>query len=325
MVFLNYSTMQMVAKIVYYGPGLGGKTTNLKTIYKNTATKARGEMVSLATETDRTLFFDLLPMEVGIIGGFKTKFQLYTVPGQVFYNTTRKLVLRGVDGIVFVADSQVPMMDANLDSFQNLRENLEELNLNIDDIPFVFQYNKRDLPNVVPIEQLNAGLNPFGRPHLEASALNGVGVFETLREISKQTLMVLNAKSLSDLGDDAAPSRASAKPVNKGSGPATVPDLVAMTAEDAGQVAFHDFVPEGDDRDGFEKTLDNLELDFSEDDGFIEEDSLDMEGVDEWEHTGSTDRSSNAQLEETLGDQTDPHWDTNPGPGAGAPDMHLRR
>ena len=196
MVFLNYSTMQMVAKIVYYGPGLCGKTTNLKEIYRKTSAKSRGEMVSLETETDRTLFFDLLPLDVGVIGGFKTKFQLYTVPGQVFYNSTRKLVLRGVDGIVFVADSQIPMMDANQDSYDNLQENLEELGLNLLDIPLVYQFNKRDLPNISSLAAMNQGLNPMDRPFLEACALQGKGVFETLKEISKQTLLKLRAKAL---------------------------------------------------------------------------------------------------------------------------------
>lgn len=196
MVFLNYSTMQMVAKIVYYGPGLCGKTTNLKEIYRKTSVKSRGEMVSLETETDRTLFFDLLPMDVGVIGGFKTKFQLYTVPGQVFYNSTRKLVLRGVDGIVFVADSQIPMLDANLDSYENLKENLEELGLNLNDVPLVFQFNKRDLPNIHSVEKLNAVLNGHHRPYIESSALKGIGVFETLKEISKQTLLKLRAKAV---------------------------------------------------------------------------------------------------------------------------------
>src|SRR5512145_2890332 len=147
MVFFNYATMQMAAKIVYYGPGLCGKTTNLHHIYAKTAAGSRGEMVSLETETDRTLFFDLLPIDVGTIGGFTTRIQLYTVPGQVFYNTTRKLVLKGVDGVVFVADSQTPMLQANLDSLRNLEENLAEMGLALDAIPVVVQYNKRDLPD----------------------------------------------------------------------------------------------------------------------------------------------------------------------------------
>ena len=197
-VFFNYSTMQMAAKIVYYGPGLCGKTTNLQIIYTKTAPNSRGEMVCLETETDRTLFFDLLPMDVGVIGGFRTRFQLYTVPGQVFYNSTRKLVLRGVDGIVFVADSQIPMEDANVESLQNLRENLLEHNIDIETIPLVFQFNKRDLTNVMPVEKMNRLLNPVGLPHHEAAAVQGIGVFETLKGISKATLFSLRRKALGD-------------------------------------------------------------------------------------------------------------------------------
>ena len=155
MVFFNYTTMQASAKIVYYGPGLCGKTTNLQYIHAKTDPNSRGEMVSLETEADRTLFFDLLPLEVGQIGGMRVRLQLYTVPGQVFYNTTRKLVLKGVDGVVFVADSQVPAMDANLESFENLHENLNELSQPLDSLPFVFQYNKRDLRNIQSVEVLN--------------------------------------------------------------------------------------------------------------------------------------------------------------------------
>lgn len=198
MVFFNYATMQMAAKIVYYGPGLCGKTTNLQHIYQKTSSKSRGEMVSLETETDRTLFFDLLPLDVGNIAGFKTRFQLYTVPGQVFYNSTRKLVLRGVDGIVFVADSQGPMLDANLESFNNLKANLAELGLNVDEIPLVFQYNKRDLKNILPVEDMNRHLNDKGLPFFEASALQGNGVFETLKGISKATLIMLRRRALGE-------------------------------------------------------------------------------------------------------------------------------
>ena len=189
MVFFNYATMQMAAKIVYYGPGLCGKTTNLHVIYGRTAPTSRGEMVCLETETDRTLFFDLLPLDVGVIGGFKTRLQLYTVPGQVFYNTTRKLVLKGVDGIVFVADSQRPMKDPNVESLRNLRENLAEIGISLDATPRVLQYNKRDLPNILTIDELNDALN-FDRSveWYESSARNGTGVFETLKAISKLTL-----------------------------------------------------------------------------------------------------------------------------------------
>ncbi len=188
MVFFNHATRQMTAKIVYYGPGLCGKTTNLNTIYGKTSQKARGEMVSLNTETDRTLFFDLLPMDVGVVGGFKTKLQLYTVPGQVFYNSTRKLVLKGVDGIVFVADSQVPMLDANKESLQNLEANLRELGLSLRDIPMVFQWNKRDLKNIVPVEDLERELNPSHHLSFQSNAQEGMGVFETLRGITKLAL-----------------------------------------------------------------------------------------------------------------------------------------
>jgi signal recognition particle receptor subunit beta len=195
MVFFNYATMQMAAKIVYYGPGLCGKTTNLHHIYTKTSPQSRGEMVSLETETDRTLFFDLLPIDVGVIGGFKTRLQLYTVPGQVFYNTTRKLVLKGVDGIVFVADSQAAMIDANVDSLHNLRENLAEIGLDLDDIPVVVQLNKRDLPNIASVDEMLTALDPERRfEHVEAVAFSGVGVFETLKLISKLTLRQLRRR-----------------------------------------------------------------------------------------------------------------------------------
>lgn len=195
MVFFNYATMQMAAKIVYYGPGLCGKTTNLHHIYTKTSPQSRGEMVSLETETDRTLFFDLLPIDVGVIGGFKTRLQLYTVPGQVFYNTTRKLVLKGVDGIVFVADSQKAMIEANVESFKNLRENLAEIGTNVDEIPLVIQLNKRDLPNIADPDTILNALDPERRAeYVEAVAFSGVGVFETLKVISKLTLRTLRRR-----------------------------------------------------------------------------------------------------------------------------------
>ena len=199
MVFFNYATMQMAAKIVYYGPGLCGKTTNLHHIYAKTSPGSRGEMVSLETETDRTLFFDLLPIDVGVIGGFKTRLQLYTVPGQVFYNTTRKLVLKGVDGIVFVADSQMAMLDANIDSLGNLRENLHEIGVDLDELPLVLQLNKRDLPNIAPVEVMVDALDPEHKlDYVEAVAPTGVGVFETLKVISKLTLRTLRRRMTSD-------------------------------------------------------------------------------------------------------------------------------
>ena len=208
MVFFNYATMQMAAKIVYYGPGLCGKTTNLHHIYTKTSPQSRGEMVSLETETDRTLFFDLLPIDVGVIGGFKTRLQLYTVPGQVFYNTTRKLVLKGVDGIVFVADSQRPMLDANAESFKNLRDNLSEIGLDLDEIPLVIQLNKRDLPVITTIDEMLNVLDPDRRhEHIESIAASGQGVFETLKLISKLTLRTLRRRMTGEEPVKAAPAR----------------------------------------------------------------------------------------------------------------------
>lgn len=221
MVFFNYSTMQMAAKVVYYGPGLCGKTTNLHFIYQHTAQESRGEMVSLETETDRTLFFDLLPIDVGSIAGFNTRIQLYTVPGQVFYNTTRKLVLKGVDGVVFVADSQRAMVQANVESFHNLEENLIEMGLSSDTLPLVLQYNKRDLADICTLDEMNAALNRNNWPWFESSAVAGVGVFETLKGISRQTLLALKKR----LGrSEPAPASAGARPA------ATVPRPPAPAA-----------------------------------------------------------------------------------------------
>ena len=198
MVFFNYTTMQVSAKIVYYGAGLCGKTTNLQYIHSKTDPHSRGEMVSLETEADRTLFFDLLPLEVGKIGGMRVRVQLYTVPGQVFYNTTRKLVLKGVDGMVFVVDSQVPALDANLESFENLKQNLEELNQPLDSIPFIFQFNKRDIRNIHSVDMLNRCLNANGYEFFGAAALHGIGVFETLKAISRKTLAAVHRRISGD-------------------------------------------------------------------------------------------------------------------------------
>jgi len=194
MVFLNYTAMQMTAKIVYYGPGLCGKTTNLHWIHSKTAPRSRGEMVSLETEADRTLFFDLLPLDVGVIGGMRVRLQLYTVPGQVFYNATRRLVLKGVDGVVFVADSQLPAAEPNEESLANLRQNLEELGIDPKSVPLVFQFNKRDLRNILPVEKLQQQLNPGAAPIFEAAAVHGVGVFETLKEISRLSLNAIRTR-----------------------------------------------------------------------------------------------------------------------------------
>jgi signal recognition particle receptor subunit beta len=223
MSLINYASREVNCKLVYYGPGLGGKTTNLEYIYEKVAPASKGKMISLATETERTLFFDFLPVDLGTIRGFKTRFHLYTVPGQVYYNASRKLILKGVDGVVFVADSQLERMEANLESMQNLYDNMAQHGLELTRIPFVIQYNKRDLPNAAPLPQLQEAMNPGWPvedparqrvvpdpsrpgellvreidgvwiervPHFEAVALRGEGVFDTLRAISKLVLKTL--------------------------------------------------------------------------------------------------------------------------------------
>ncbi len=191
MSFINYSSREINCKIVYYGPGLCGKTTNLQYIYAKTNPEAKGKMISLATETERTLFFDFLPLSLGEIRGFRTRFHLYTVPGQVFYDASRKLILKGVDGVVFVADSQIERFEANLESFDNLRVNLREQGYDLDSIPYVIQYNKRDLPNISSVEELRQALNKKGVPDFEAVATTGFGVFETLKAIAKLVLIEL--------------------------------------------------------------------------------------------------------------------------------------
>jgi len=195
MSFINYSSREINCKLVYYGPGLGGKTTNLQFIYARTSPEAKGKMISLATETERTLFFDFLPLSLGEIRGFKTRFHLYTVPGQVFYDASRKLILKGVDGVVFVADSQNERMEANIESLENLRSNLTEQGYNLDKLPYIIQYNKRDLPNAAPMDELRQLLNPTHVPEFEACATTGVGVFETLKAIAKAVLTELRRGS----------------------------------------------------------------------------------------------------------------------------------
>ena len=185
MVLINYSGREINAKIVYYGPGLSGKTTNLECIYASVPRDSRGKMVSMKTRQDRTLFFDFLPLELGEIHGFRTRFLLYTVPGQVFYNATRKLVLKGADAVVFVADSTLGKLEENLQSLRNLEENLRENSLSLDSIPWVIQYNKRDLPQVHTIDELQRTLNPRGAPCFEAAAAAGQGVYETLHAVSR--------------------------------------------------------------------------------------------------------------------------------------------
>ncbi|MGE0556359.1 MAG: ATP/GTP-binding protein [Gemmatimonadales bacterium] len=223
MSLINYASREINCKLVYYGPGLGGKTTNLEYIYEKVAPAAKGKMISLATETERTLFFDFLPVDLGTIRGFKTRFHLYTVPGQVYYNASRKLILKGVDGVVFVADSQIERMEANVESMQNLYDNLLQHGYDLTRIPFAVQYNKRDLPNAAPIDELQENLNPGWpveeaarqkavadpdrpgqylveqvdgtwierAPYFEAVATTGDGVFDTLRAISKLVLKTL--------------------------------------------------------------------------------------------------------------------------------------
>ncbi len=191
MSFVNYSSREINCKIVYYGPGLCGKTTNLQYIYNRTNPDAKGKMISLATETERTLFFDFLPLSLGEIRGFKTRFHLYTVPGQVFYDASRKLILKGVDGVVFVADSQIDRIEANLESFENLRYNLMEQGYDLDRVPYVIQYNKRDLPNIASVEELRSLLNPGSIPDFEAVATTGEGVFDTLKSVAKFVLTEL--------------------------------------------------------------------------------------------------------------------------------------
>ncbi len=191
MSFINYASREINCKLVYYGCGLCGKTTNLQYIYQKTNPEIRGKMISLATETERTLFFDFLPIALGNIRGFRVRFHLYTVPGQVFYDASRKLILKGVDGVVFVADSQVERMDANVESVENLRGNLKEQGYDLDRIPYVVQYNKRDLPNVAPLEEMRQLMNPRNVPDFEAIAPTGVGVFDTLKAVAKLVLVEL--------------------------------------------------------------------------------------------------------------------------------------
>lgn len=204
MVFFNLLQREIVGKIVYYGPGLCGKTTNLHHIHGSLDPSARGKMISLQTDEERTLFFDFLPIQLGEVRGWKTKFQLYTVPGQVFYMASRRLILKGVDGVVFVADSQISRMEANQESMDDLIQSLAEQDYSLDKIPYVIQYNKRDLPHVAPVEELRAALNPKGVPDYEAVAATGQGVFETLKGIGK--LVIADLKNKTEKG-----------PLNKGS------------------------------------------------------------------------------------------------------------
>jgi len=193
--FINLPARGINCNLVYYGPGLGGKTANLQWIYDHTGTGQKGKMVSLATETDRTLFFDFLPLDLGTVRGFKTRFHLYTVPGQVFYEASRRLILKGADGVVFVADSQEERLDANIETLENLREHLKDHNLDFATIPYVLQLNKRDLPNILPVPELQKHIGVKGEPAIEAVAITGQGVFDTLKEVAKLVLNELRKNS----------------------------------------------------------------------------------------------------------------------------------
>ncbi len=192
MSLINYASREINCKIVYYGTGLGGKTTNLEYVYSKVNPEEKGKMISLATETERTLFFDFLPIDLGEVKGFKTRFHLYTVPGQVYYNASRKLILKGVDGVIFVADSQAERMEANIEAMHNLYENLESYGYDLTNIPFAMQFNKRDLPNAMSMGQLRSQLNPMGVPDFEGVAVQGQGVFETLGSVSKMVVQALS-------------------------------------------------------------------------------------------------------------------------------------
>ncbi len=239
MVLFNYSTKELTAKVVYYGPALCGKTSNLQWIHEKLPIKNKGKMLSLATETDRTLFFDFLPIEIGAIRGMRTRIQLYTVPGQVFYNATRRMVLKGADAIVFVCDSQEPMLDANLESHENLRQNLEANEISPDEIPIVFQFNKRDLPNALPIEILNERLNPQNFPFYEAIAPKGVGVEDTLKAVTKLVFRSLSAR-YGDSMAAAQPARSGAPRSTSfpGSAVTSGAPLAAATGDLLGELSF---------------------------------------------------------------------------------------
>jgi len=188
MALINYATREINFKIVYYGPGLGGKTTNLRWLYGELDQNTKGKMITLATEMDRTLFFDFLPVDLGRVRGFQTRLRLYTVPGQVFYNATRRIILRGADGLIFVADSQRERREDNLDSLRNLKDNLATFDLRLPDVPYVMQYNKRDLPNLMTVAEMEELLNPNRVPYFESVATKGIGIFETLKEIAKTVI-----------------------------------------------------------------------------------------------------------------------------------------
>ena len=249
MVLFNHATREMTAKIVYYGPGLCGKTTNLMVIFDKLDPKSKGKMLSLATKTDRTLFFDLLPVDIGKVGNFNLKIQLYTVPGQVFYNETRKLVLKGADSIVFVADSQPAMVEANRESFANLLDNMQENNLDPNDTPIVIQYNKRDIPGVLPVEELQEKLGFEGYPFTEASALKGEGVMDTFKLVSKITAKHLLGRFKGPGKGEALPLKKAAPPKKVAKAPEPEPEPEVLTSPFPDTVPF----PESPMDGGYEK------------------------------------------------------------------------
>lgn len=234
MVSINYATREVSCKIVYYGPGLSGKTTNLQYVHQKVPSETKGKLISLATDADRTLYFDFLPINIGSINGFQAKFQLYTVPGQVYYNATRKLVLRGVDGLVFVADSQPDKMDENVESLNNLRENLAEYGYKIDELPIVIQYNKQDLPNIMTPEEMRPQLNSNNWPEFKASATEGFGVFDTLKYMLKLVLDHARKGGTVPSSKPAAappPAQSKAEPVHAAAQPVPVKTEPVVSAE----------------------------------------------------------------------------------------------
>jgi len=239
MSFINYSSREINCKIVYYGPGLCGKTTNLQYVYAKTNPDAKGKMISLATETERTLFFDFMPIDLGSVRGFKIRFHLYTVPGQVFYNATRKLVLKGADGVIFVADSQRTMLDADLESLRNLHDNFSEMGIDLSDFPMVLQYNKRDLHDVMTLDEMNEKLNPKMAPYYEAVAMNGDGVLKTFAAISKQVLQDMQKHperhnfSVGDIADKSEEPAPELRPRLAARAAATEPTLPGAPLDEA--------------------------------------------------------------------------------------------
>jgi hypothetical protein len=230
MVQINFGERQVNAKIVYYGPGMSGKTTNLEIVHQKAPPTNRGELTSISTDGDRTLFFDFMPLDLGTVAGLKTSFQIYTVPGQVYYNSTRKLVLQGVDGVVFVADSSASMVEENLESLRNLEQNLAEYGKSLEDVPFVIQYNKRDLPDALPVEELERLLNPHGVPSFEAVANTGHGVFPTLKALAAVVIQSIHAGARGPAAPTAVAPQAAPAPVPVMAGAVAAPVAVAAAA-----------------------------------------------------------------------------------------------